>query len=420
MYNAKSIVIQLTIALVLLLIGTGSGWWFATHQLSQENQTMLAPTELINESQRRVLYWYDPMMPQQHFEHAGKSPFMDMELMPKYADEQAAAGVQIDPLLAENMGMRLVTVKRQPLSRQIEVSGLLAFNDRDVAVVQTLSNGIVKRVWSLASGDIVQAGQPLAEILQPEWVAAQHEFLAVQTMNDASLLTAAHERLLLLGMPESVIQQLQRSGVVQLNYTIKAPISGVIQSLELRNGMSVTNGQTVARINGLSSVWLEAAVPEAQADVLHVRDTAEIRLTSFPERSLVGKIAAILPMLNESSRSVRVRIELKNPQQQFRPGQTAQIKLSSNGGGAALFVPTEALIRTGKRTLVMLAVQAGRYLPREITIGHEWGDKTAVIAGLEEGENIVASGQFLIDSAASLNGIEAQKLPIQSIPMEAK
>jgi Cu(I)/Ag(I) efflux system membrane fusion protein len=204
---------------------------------------------------------------------------------------------------------------------------------------------------------------------------------------------------------------------VQSRYTISAPIAGVIQDLEVRNGMTVMNGQTMARINGLSSVWLEVAVPEAQADAVKVGNLAQVRLSAFPEQAIEGKVATILPMLNENSRSIKVRIELKNPQQQLRPGLSAQITLNSATTESGLAVPTEALIRTGKRTLVMLAGEQGRFTPKEISTGHEIGDQTLITDGLEEGQQVVSSGQFLIDSEASLNGIEAHAPMITEPPV---
>jgi Cu(I)/Ag(I) efflux system membrane fusion protein len=407
-------------ACLLIAMGIGMGWWLALHnnpatsgQIS--NQTTTAPAE----TERKALYWYDPMQPQQHFDQPGKSPFMDMQLVAKYAEpsndsntmnsshEESAPSLTIDPTITQNIGVRLATVARIPLTRQIEVTGVMAFNDRDVVVVQTRSGGFVERVWPLAIGDVVKAGQPLAEILVPDWAAAQQELLAVRSIADPTLLAAARERLQLLGMPKSLIQQLERTGSVQSRYTISAPIAGVIQDLEVRNGMTVMNGQTLVRINGLSSVWLEVAVPEAQADAVKVGNLAQVRLSAFPEQAIEGKVATILPMLNENSRSIKVRIELKNPQQQLRPGLSAQVTLNSTTAESGLAVATEALIRTGKRTLVMLAGEQGRFTPIEISTGHEIGDQTLITAGLEEGQQVVSSGQFLIDSEASLNGIEA-------------
>ena len=410
----KTLLLLMALSLLLALSG-GMGWRLAMGNTRSVASQAASQSELkLTDNSRKVLYWYDPMMPLQHFEQPGKSPFMDMQLIAKYAEplkdtsEGTVSGFSIDPVVAQNIGVRLARVSRMPLTRQIEASGLMAFNERDAAVIQTRSSGFVEHVWSLAVGDVVKAGQPLTEILVPEWAAAQQEFLAVRSFADTALLAAARERLQLLGMSKNMIQKLERTGIVQSRYTISAPIAGVIQAIEVRNGMTVMSGQTLVRINGLSSVWLEVAVPEAQADAVRIGNRAQVRLTAFPEHSIEGHVAGILPMLNESSRSVRVRIELKNPRQQLRPGLSAQVTLNSTSGESALGVPTEALIRTGKRTLVILTDEQGHFTQQEVTTGHEIGDQTLISAGLEEGQQVVSSGQFLIDSEASLNGIEAR------------
>ncbi|MDD1622475.1 MAG: efflux RND transporter periplasmic adaptor subunit [Methylococcaceae bacterium] len=408
--------------LLLLAAGGGIGWWLALHnQPSVEQATENHAVAETPESSRKVLYWYDPMQPQQHFDKPGPSPFMDMPLIPKYAEdagEESVAGLSIDAAISQNIGMRLAEVARIPLSHRIEATGLIAFNEREVAVVQTRSGGFVERASPLAVGDVVKAGQPLVEMLVPEWAAAQHELLAVRDFADGALLNAARERLRLLGMPEYSIQQLERTGSVQNRYTVSAPVAGVIQDLEVRNGMTLMSGQTVVRINGLASVWLEVAVPEAQAASVRIGDSAQVRLTAFPGHDIEGRIAEILPMLKDSSRSIRVRIELKNPQQQLRPGLSAQVTLNSADMDSALAVPTEAVIRTGKRNLVMLAGESGRFMPQEVVLGAEIGNQTIVNAGLEEGQQVVASGQFLLDSEASLNGLVARPVEAEPIPNE--
>ncbi|MGD0958222.1 MAG: efflux RND transporter periplasmic adaptor subunit [Methylomonas sp.] len=418
MSAANRMPLLLISASLLLLLGFSLGWRFAEHTRQPVEEHAVAHAENpADADKRKILYWYDPMMPQQHFDKPGKSPYMDMELVAKYADssqeDQNARrpGLSIDASVAENIAIRLATVTRTPKSREIEVSGLIAFNERDAAIVQTRIAGFVEHVWPLAEGDVVKTGQPIADIMAPAWASAQQELLALRGLADSTLLEAARERLRLLGMPDGLIRKLEKSGVVQTHYTVSAPIAGVIRALEVRNGMTLQAGQTLARINGLSNPWLDLAVPESQADLAIIGNRAEIRLAGLSERTFEGKIAAILPSLNETSRSLRVRIELKNLRQQLRPGQSAQVRLSSGGQDTALTVPTETLIRTGKRTLVMLVDEQNRYSPTEVIAGNEIGNRTQIVSGLEEGQRVVASGQFLIDSEASLNGIEARSLP---------
>jgi Cu(I)/Ag(I) efflux system membrane fusion protein len=241
----------------------------------------------------------------------------------------------------------------------------------------------------------------------PEWTAAQHEFFAARSAGDKSLVAIARERLRLVGMSDEQIRAAEHDGIPRSTFRIDAPIDGVIQSLDVRAGMTLMAGQTLARLNGVATVWLEAAVPEALAGEVQVGSRATIRLTGVPDQVLDGRVTAILPALNDASRSLRVRIELFNPDGRLRPGLSAQVSIVTTAEGTTLAIPTEAVIRTGKRSLVMVAGDEGRFMPMEVRLGREVGDQTLITSGLSEGQRVVASGQFLIDSEASLNGVIA-------------
>lgn len=400
-------------AMLLMAVGAAGGYWFNPRPVQTDAATeSSAATNDGSDENTKVLYWYDPMVPQQHFDKPGKSPFMDMQLVPRYADsdgsgDNAPTSVRIDASVTQNLGMRFAKVTRIDAVAQVDATGVVGFNEREQAVVQTRAAGYVERVWPLAPGDLVQPGQPLAELLVPAWAAAQHEWLAVRTTGDAQLLAAATERLHLLGMPEALIQRLRRRGEVQDRIQIRAPIGGMLQSLDVRNGMTLMAGQTLARINDLASVWLEVAVPETQSRAVHLGGEAEVLLAGAVTQPMHGHVTRILPALNAATRSLRVQVELANPDLSLRPGLSAQVRLRSASGETSLAVPSEAILRTGQRALVMLATGAGRFRPVEVRLGPEIGDQTLVREGLSEGQQVVASGQFLIDSEASLTGITA-------------
>lgn len=357
---------------------------------------------------REVLYWYDPMYPQQKFDKPGKSPFMDMDLVPHYADKGGdAASVSIDPGIAQNLGMRVATVRRETIGQPLDAVGALAFDGRDVALVQARAGGFVERIYDRAPEDVIEKGAPLVDLLIPAWGAAQAEYLALRDLGEPALLAAARQRLRLAGMPAELIARLERTGQPLTTWTVTSPIGGVLQSLEVREGMTLPAGATLARVNGLDTVWLEVAVPEAQAAGLSQGQPVQARLPAFPGEPVEGHIQAVLPRADLQSRTVRVRVELPNPDQRLRPGMTAEVTLAGRSA-PALAVPTEAVIRTGKRSLVMLAGENGRYRPVEIRTGRETSELTEVLEGLEEGQQVVASGQFLLDSEASLRGITAQ------------
>ena len=362
----------------------------------------------------KILYWYDPMVPSQHFDKPGKSPFMDMQLVPKYADEgPSEAGVTIDPARTQSLGLRVVEARMGSLGSSLTATGTIDFNQRDVAIVQARASGFVQRVYGRAPGDVMGAGAPLADLLVPEWAGAQAEYLAVRRTGDAALTRAARQRLALLGIPSGTIAAVERGERPNNVITVSAPTGGVIKTLGVRAGMTVAAGQTLAEINGLGTVWLNAAVPEAVAGSLRPRQSVQATLAAFPGEILTGRVSAVLPETQTDSRTLTVRIELPNRDGRLRPGMFATV---SFGGSAqpALLVPSEALIRTGKRTLVMLALDKGRYRPAEVQPGRESGDDTEILAGLSEGEKIVVSGQFLIDSEASLSGVEARPIGVPS------
>lgn len=392
---------------ISLVLGVAGGYWFAQQGTSEVPGG--APEQSLNSPDgRKVLYWYDPMYPLQKFDKPGKSPFMDMQMVPQYADiKEDSAAVRIDPSLTQNLGVRLATVSRGVFASSLDVVGVLTFNERDVAVIQPRTAGFVERVYARAPGDVIKANAALADILVPEWAAAQTEFLALKRSGDADLLAAARQRMRLTGMPAALIAQVERSGKIQPNLTLTSPISGVLQELNVREGMTVAVGETLARVNGLTSVWLALAVPEAESGSILMGQAAEARLPAFPGVMLKGVVSAILPETNPDSRTVRVRVELPNPEGRLRPGMTARVSLNRSTEESVLWVPSEAVIRTGRRSLVMLAEDAGRYRPVEVLIGQENDGKTAILKGLEEGQKVVTSGQFLLDSEASLKGIVA-------------
>ncbi len=349
------------------------------------------------------------MKPDQHFDKPGKSPFMDMELVPMYGGGNPVdSGVSIDSRLTQNTGVRLATVEKGQLGRGLEVVGTLAFNDRLVTVIQARTGGLVERVYARAPNDVIPAGAPLADLRVPEWYGAQMEYLSLRQAGDPGLAGAARTRLLQLGMSESLVAQIEKSGEPRAVVTIAAPQGGVLLELDLRAGMTILPGQTLARINGLNSVWLDAEVPQAQAAGLAVGQPVSATFTPWPGRVFAGRIRALLPALEQDARTLQVRTEWSNPEGRLRPGMYAQVHLQKALGPDRVLVPSEAVIATGKRNVVIVAGDGGHFRPAEVTVGHEDGGKTEILAGLQPGEKIVVSGQFLIDSEASLKGVLAR------------
>lgn len=399
---------------VFLLVGLGAGWalsqWLSGGGRAAAPATAAATAASAPE--RRVLYWYDPMVPTQRFDKPGKSPFMEMQLVPRYADEagaDAGSAVAVSPQAVQSLGLRVSTAEKRVLQAAVDAVGTVGLNERDVSIVQARANGFVERVHPRAPGDVIPAGAPLAEVLHPDWLAAQREYLAVRATGDAVLAQAARARLTLLGMPAALIERVDASGQPQAVTTIVAPSGGLIAELMVRQGMTVAAGMALARINGLGTVWVEAAVPEALGAAVVAGQPAELRLVAFPGEVRRGQVAAVLPEASRDTRTLRVRVEVPNPGGRLRAGMFGQVRLLGAGQGAEVVtVPGEAVIRTGRRALVYVVDAPGRYRPVEVELGAEVDGRVAVLKGVEAGQQVVASGQFLIDSEASLQGLTAR------------
>ena len=368
-----------------------------------------AAAPAVDKSGRKVLYWHDPMVPGQKFDKPGKSPFMDMELVPVYADEgQAQGGVAVSPGVRQNLGIRIAEVRKGTLAVTLDAVGNVAFNERDLVQLQARSSGYVEKLYVRAPLDPVRKGQPLLQLYVPDWVAAQEEYLAIKRMpagaDTAGLLDAARQRMRLARMTDAQVAQVSARSQVSPRITVTAPADGVVSELSVREGMTVTPGAPLFRINGLRTVWVNAEVPESAA--AQVRPGMAVRATSpaFPGTAFDGKVEALLPEVSAATRTLKARIELANPGGKLVPGMFATIHMARKHGREALLVPTEAVIQTGERTVVITVSDDGRFAPADIVTGTEADGRTEVLKGLAEGQKVVASGQFLIDSEASLRG----------------
>ncbi len=361
---------------------------------------------------RRVLYYHDPMVPGNKFDKPAKSPFMDMMLVPVYAGGGSDQGkVTVSPRIQQNLGVRIATVTEGTLSPEVTAVGSVAFNERDQAVVQARATGYVERLYVRATLDNVTKGQPLAEVYIPDWVAAQQEYLSLSRMQGADLsglVDAARQRMRQAGMSEAQIAAVQAGGQVQARTTLTAPINGIVTELAVREGMTVMPGAMLFRINGLSTVWANAEVPESQAAAVRPGARVQARSPGVPGVTFSGRVQAILPEVNATTRTLKARLELANPGQRLVPGMSIQMQLMDTRSNKVLLVPTEAVIQTGKRSVVLLAEKEGHFRPVEVSTGLESGGQTEITRGLQPGQQVVVSAQFLIDSEASLKGVEAR------------
>lgn len=389
------------VAVFAFLAGVG-----VTLFVARRNEPTSAMTS--TPADKKVLYWYDPMVPQQHFDAPGKSPFMGMQLVPKYAGDSTDQGsVRIEPRVVQNLGVRTAKAEHGMLTRDVRATGTLAFDERAITVVQSRVAGIVEKLWVRAPLTAVESGQPLLTLIAPDWTAAQEEYLSLRnarTPDLDALRAAARQRLQLIGMDEAQIRAVERAGKAQTRITFSAPHGGVITELSVREGASVNTGAPLITLSGLDDVWMNAAI--AEADSGRVAPGAHVRATlpAFPGETFDGSIEALLPELDPATRTQKARIVLANPKHRLAPGMFASVEIAAPVQSASILIPSEAIITTGTRSVVIVAEGQGRFRAQEVRIGAEGDGKTSVLQGLSDGDAAVLSGQFLIDSEASLTG----------------
>ena len=361
---------------------------------------------------KKIIYYHDPMVPGNKFDKPAKSPFMDMMLVPVYGDgDSDGSKVTVSPRIQQNLGVRTATVSEGSLSPQVSTVGTIAFNERDQAIVQVRTTGYMERLHVRAALDRVTKGQPLADLYVPDWVSAQEEFLSVRRMQGSdmtALIDGARQRMRLVGMNDVQVALVETSGVTQPRITVVSPIGGVVTELTAREGMTVMPGTTLFRINGLSTIWANAEVPESQAALIRVGTKVQASSATSPGTILRGTVQAILPEVNAVTRTLKARVELANPGNSLVPGMFVAMQFMDMRATKALLIPTEAVIQTGKRVVVMVAEDKGGFRPVEVEIGIESGGQTEIKRGLQAGQRVVVSSQFLIDSEASLKGVEAR------------
>lgn len=364
---------------------------------------------------QEILYYHDPMVPGKKFDAPGKSPYMDMMLVPAYgsAQTQDTGSVTISSRAQQNFGMRTGEVVRREVTPEVSAVGTVTWNERTEVTLQARATGFVEKLHVRAALDRVQRGQPLLDLYVPDWVAVQEEYLALRHMsgeNLGELVSAARQRMRQAGMTEAQIEQVERTGALQIRLQVTAPLDGVVTELPVREGSTVMSGAPLMRINQLATVWAEAAVPEGQSFLLNAGSAVTAVAPALPDDTFTGEVETLLPTVDLLTRTRRARIEIANPDGKLVPGMLVEMTLRALDSRSVMMVPTEALIYTGERTLVMLADEEGSFRAARVVAGMEAGGYTEV-KGLEEGQKVVLSGQFLLDSEASLRGIEAQEPP---------
>jgi len=408
-----------TLVIVLVGIAAAIGWWAGTRTGLRDGPGLEAGGEGPCPGGADPLYWKAPMDPTYVRDEPGKSP-MGMDLVPVCPGEGAPVGtgaVRIHPSLVQSMGVRIAPVSRRDLSRRVRTVGRVVYDERRVDHVHTKIQGWIERLFVEYEGELVKRGQPLLEIYSPELVSTQEELLLAARYRDSTrgspfedvsrggedLFLATRRRLELWDISKRDIERLLETGDVRKNLTLYAPTEGVVTHLMVRKGMEVGPNNNLYTIADLSRVWLYADVYEYELPWVKADQDAVIDLSYLPGRTFEGKVTYVYPFLDPKTRTARVRVELDNPDLILKPEMFANVTIETETHTNVLAVPEEAVIRSGRRSLAVVAIGEGRFAPREVTLGIDSGAGWVEIRdGLAEGDQVVTSGQFLIDSESKL------------------
>lgn len=401
--------LNIILAAVLLFLGLAGGYVLA-------KMTLRSPQgdQVSSSVEKKVLYWKAPMDPNFRSDNPGKSP-MGMDLVPVYAGDEDGGDsdslVQINPTVQNNIGVRIGKVERATLYRNIDTVGFVRADDDKTAIVDVRTEGWIEKLFVKSPGDTVRKGQPLFDLYSRPMVSAQEEYLQAVRIGKASLIRAAKSRLDALGMSAAQIIRIKKSGKSRRLIRIYAPQDGVITMLGAGEGAFVKPGRQIMMLSDLSSVWVLAEVFENEAMWVKSGQKVTMRLEAIPGRIWKGEVDYIYPTVNAGARTVQVRMRFTNPDGILKPDMYAKISVLAEPHVGILVIDREALIRTGKSTRVILALGDGRFQPAKIQTGMESDGKVEILDGLVDGEEVVISSQFLIDSEASLRGTTLRMSP---------
>ena len=364
---------------------------------------LLSPVALAADDEGEILYWVAPMDANYRRDKPGKSP-MGMDLVPVYADagESDGSSVNIAPEVVQNLGIRTATAERSRLWRGIDTVGYVDYDESKVSHIHLRTEGWIENLTVQSEGERVSRGDRLFDLYSPELVNAQEEFIQALNVGNKGLIGASRDRLKALGIPGSHVKQLEKHRKASQNIPVYAPQDGVVFSLSVREGMFIKPATRVMSLADLSSVWLLAEIFESQADWVKVGQPADVNLSFLPGRTWEGKVEYIYPSLDPKTRTLKARLRFDNPDEALKPNMYANVRIYGGAKEDVIVIPVEALIRTGRESRVIIALGEGRFASRIVTAGIESGDWVEILAGIEPGDEVVTSGQFLIDSEASL------------------
>lgn len=401
----KRLSIAVAAVLVGLVFGAAGAYWFLSQQAPQA----------LPSSEKEPLYWVAPMDANYRRDKPGKSP-MGMDLVPVYADDNAAAVpqpglVSVSPEVVNNLGVRTARAARARLNSKITAVGYLQYNQDQLIHVNPRIAGWIEKLHVGSTGARVEAGQPLYRLYSAELVNAQQELLMALRRNNAALVSAAEQRLRAWKIPQHFVTELRSSGKIQQSITFYAPQSGYLAVLNVRQGEYVQPGQILMAIGTLENIWVEAQIFASQAALVKPGLKAHMTTDFLPGKSWHGTVDYVYPALDPQSRTLPVRIKFDNATGELKPNMFADVAIHSLSEQPTTVVPKDAVIRTGQMDRVVLALGEGRFKSVVVTIGRADEQNIEILQGVQPGDKIVTSAQFLLDSESSKTADFARMSP---------
>ncbi|MCG8314379.1 MAG: efflux RND transporter periplasmic adaptor subunit [Pseudomonadales bacterium] len=358
----------------------------------------------VSSDKKEPLYWVAPMDPNYKRDKPGKSP-MGMDLIPVYEDgassDSGPGTVKISPEIINNLGVRTAMAEHKALHDEIKTVGYVKYDEDNLIHIHPRVEGWIEQLYVKAEGDPVKEGQPMYSIYSPALVNAQEEYLLALDRKNKRLTRAAKDRLVALQIPEGTIEEIRKTRKVNQTITVYAPQTGVLAKLNVREGFFVKPGTSMMSIGSLDEVWVEAEVFERQANLVQERAPVTMRLDYIPGRKWQGFVDYIHPTLDAKTRTIKVRLRFSNSDLALKPDMFTQVVIHNHRDETALVIPKEAVIRTGTKDRVVLALGEGRFKSIEVSVGRYDQDSAEILSGINDGDKVVTSAQFLLDSESS-------------------
>ncbi len=380
---------------------------------------LMLPAASAEQHEKAILYWVAPMDPNYQRDKPGKSP-MGMALVPVYANDSDPGSIKISPAVVQNLGVRTAIAEQTRLWRGIDTVGYVDFDESRLSHIHLRTEGWIEKLYVTSVGERVKKNQRLLDIFSPDLVNAQEEYIQALKINNTGMMQASKDRLAALGIPANQIKRLKKTRRAQQTIAIYAPQNGVVSTLPVREGMYIKPATRIMSLADLSSVWLLAEVFERQSDWVKEGHRAEVRLAYLPGRKWEGNVEYIYPSLDPVTRTLKVRLRFENADEALKPNMYANVKIFGGPKDDAIVIPVEALIRTGRDARVVLALGEGRYASQQVIAGIESGDWVEIVNGISPGDQVVVSGQFLIDSEANLKASVRRLVEPESKSTETK